>query len=281
MTLIASLMLVGVASAQEMTREEYEQRVDAHRQDLKAMNREADPMKWAKAQADFGLELSYSTGPESVKESIDAYKSALEVYSMATTPTEWARTEQLLGIVYYRTALWKNVAIAMSRGLGGPADTSADFQNALLAFEAAKQVFTQTAFPHEWAGLQLMLADVHVNLAMRAPDDGVEKQEHRDAATAIYNSVLQVMDEKTDQLERGQAHQGLASMNEHGYVDETDRMRFALEQAKLAQADFIAAGKSEMAERLDRMISTLEYDLKSSESHVPDERDALFGAKYH
>lgn len=280
-TLLASAMLAGVAAAQKITREEFEQQVDAHRKDVKAMSREADPMKWAKAQADFGLELSYSTGPESVKESIDAFKSALEVYSFATTPVEWARTQEMLGVVYYKTALWKNVAVAMSRGLVGPPDTSADFQNALQAFEAAKQVRTPTAFPREWARLQILVADIHVNLALSIPDDRVEKQKHRDVATVAYNAVLQEMDENADPFERGWAHESLALMNEHGYVNETDRMQFALEHAKLAKADFIAAGESERAERLDQTISSLEYDLKHAENHVPDANDDLFGAKYH
>jgi hypothetical protein len=275
---IAGMMLADAALAQTMTREEFEKQLDADRENLKAVSREAGPMTWAKAQADFAFKLYLFDGAEAVTEAIGAYKSALEVYSSTATPAEWAKTEELLGVAYVRLSFFDTLVLTLSRGFG-QADPTPELRDALQAFNAAQRVYTQAEFPRDWARLQLMEGTVRSSLALSLPDDNSERQEQHVAAVAAFNNVLQYVDAAADPFERAQAHRGLASMHAHGFVNDTERIRFALEHAKAAKADFAAAGEAQLAEGLERMISDLEYDLESAESYVPNELDSVFGAK--
>jgi tetratricopeptide (TPR) repeat protein len=274
---VVGLALASAAFAQTISREEYQKQLDQRRVEIDAMNRDADPMAWAKAQVDHGIDLYLF---DSLDEAIAAYHSALDVYSLEGTPKEWAESQKLLGAAFQKRAAMKGlVGFFVSRtGSSGP-DTRADVSDALQAFAAAEQVYTRAEWPAEWLHLQLLEAICHGMHARRDDDAGSVGRQHYEAATANYENVLKYGDVESDVLQRAFAHDGLASLNEHGFVNDSERIRFALEHAKSARVDFFAAGKTEAAERLDQMISGLEYDLERAEGYVPDERDSLFGTK--
>ena len=281
---VAGAMLLGAATAQTISREEYQKQLDQRRIEIDAMSRDDDPMGWAKAQSDFGRRL-YAF--DSVDEAIAAYRQALEVYSRDATPKEWAATEEFIGSAYRRQASMKaTVGLFVMLGGGmpgsrssGPPDITADVSGALQAFAAAQEVYTRVDFPGDWVRMELQQGLTHSLLSQSRGSDDTAAQEHRDAATARFNNVLVYTDAPTDHMWRAIAHQGLVSLNEHGFENETERIRFALDHAKLAKVEFTAAGEAEQAERMDRQISSLEYHLKHAEEYVPGELDSIFGAR--
>jgi hypothetical protein len=274
---VVGLTLASAAFAQTISREDYQKQLDQRRAEIDAMNRDGDPIAWAKAQVDHGIDLYLF---DSLDEAILAYRSALDIYSREATPKEWAESQQLLGAAFQKRAAMKGLVgfFAARTGSSGP-DMTADVSDALLAFAAAEQVYTRTDWPADWLRLQLLEAICHGMLARRDDDEGSVARQHYDAATANYENVLQYGDAQSDVLQRAFAHDGLASLNERGFVNDSERIRFALEHAKSARVDFIAAGKTEQTERLDRMISGLEYDLESAETYEPTDFDDVFGAR--
>lgn len=273
----ATAVAAAAANAQVISREEYQKQLDERRLDLDSMSRESDPMAWAKAHVDFGIDLYLF---DSLDEAILAYRSALEVYSRDGTPNEWAEGQKLLGAAYQRRAAMKGLAgFFIARSGASAPDTTADVAEALLAFEAAEEVYTLADAPVEWIRLQLLQAISHGMLARRDDDEGTAGQGHYEAAVAKYADLLQHADPQTEVLQRAFAHDGLASLNEHGYVNDSARIRFALEHARAAKADFITAGKPDEVERLDRMIDGLEYDLESAETYEPNGFDDVFGVR--
>lgn len=279
--LLAACLIAGAAAhAQAVSREEYQKQLDERRVEIDAMDKSADPMAWAAAQTDFGKHL-YAF--DSLDEAVIAYRSALEVYSKDLTPKEWAETHLLIGLAFQKRASMKGLAgflIALG-GSGDLPDTTMDASDALQSFDVAEEVYTRADYPTDWVRLQFLEALSHSMLVGQPGGDDEATQEHRAAATQRYNNILEFNDEPVDHLLRALAHKGLASLNEHGFVNEGDRIRFALEHAKLAKVEFTTAGEPVEAESMNRMINSLEYDLMYAEDYVPDENDALFGAKYH
>lgn len=284
---LAVLMLADAASAQPISREEYAKQLDAKRKQVKTITRDVDPKAWAEANADLGFDLYLFNTAEHVTEAVGAYEAALEVYSREVTPAEWAKTQERLGIAQLRLASIKGMAMTLIGLGGGPGrgaendfpDPTPNLSDALRAFDAAGEVYTQAAYPDNWARLQLLKGQTASMLAMLVLDDKAGVNAHRGLAMAAFLDVLQFVDAKADPLTRGFAHQGIVSLNERGFVDDTDRIRLALDHAKLARADFIAAGEAQLADSLDRTISRLEYDLEGAKNYVPSDFDSVFGTR--
>jgi len=181
--------------------ENLEQAIACFQAALEVYTREAFPTKWAKIQSNLGTAYSnriWGERAENLEQAIACYQAALQVYSREAFPSNWAGTQNNLGIAYSNRILgdkaqnleqaiicfqaaqtiytretfpfeWastcKNLGNAYTEKIHNVRLSNIDgltnIEYAILYYQDALEVYTQEAFPDEWASLRDSFVNAH------------------------------------------------------------------------------------------------------------------------
>lgn len=141
--------------------------------------REALPELWAENKTDLGyayFDRIQGDQAENLEKAIAAFEAALQVYTLEAFPSEWANIQNYLGTAYLHTAYCHQIQ----------GNRAKDLEQAIAAFEAARQVYTLEAFPKDWVMIQSNLATAY---SIRINGDQAKNIEQ---AIGAHIAVLQV-----------------------------------------------------------------------------------------
>ena len=167
--------------------------VKAYRNALEVRTRAALPLDWARTQMGLGnaltleslaaafVSLSLSTSLHD--QAVEAYRNALQVLTKADQPQDWAATQMNLG------------GILLDEGMRAHTDDKALawYDQAVEAYRAALQVYTEADLPQDWAKTQGKLGIALTSEGVHAGDDKAIAL--FDEAAAVYRNMLQVYTE--------------------------------------------------------------------------------------
>lgn len=167
----------------EVSGDDIEEMLDAHRATLSVLTRDAMPNEWAAMQINLSSALDRvaarqgdpGTRARMLKEAVEACEAALSVLHPEQQPTLWGAANHNLGTV-------------LAHLPGTPAEENA--RRAIDAFQAALAVFTPAQSPMQWATTKMSLGT-----ALRCLPTG-DRAENLRSAIDAYRESLSVLTEK-------------------------------------------------------------------------------------
>jgi len=133
-----------------------------------------------------GIEWFYSwrgDNSENLTRSINCHEAALRVYTKDAFPQEWAIAHRYLGLA------WSSGRMGPGRSGTFNRNHREKLDRAIAHFDAALQVYTEEAFPQDWAGIQCSLGEVWIEL------DSDNRGADIAHAIACYEAALRVFSE--------------------------------------------------------------------------------------